>query len=79
VDNIAGRFLTESAALGGLVGTSPGTVTVVATAAVGHWTPVNDPATIAVAPSIGLITGLLAGLHPAWCAARIEPVEALRR
>ncbi len=28
---------------------------------------------------IGLVTGLAAGLYPAWRASRIEPAEALRR
>jgi putative ABC transport system permease protein len=37
-----------------------------------------DPVTLASAPVLGLATGLLAGLYPAWTASRIPPVEALR-
>ncbi|MFD4135453.1 ABC transporter permease [Streptomyces goshikiensis] len=76
------QFLTESAALGalgGLVGTSLGELTVVGVSLVRDWTPVIHPATVAAAPLAGLLTGLLAGLHPAWRAARVEPAEALRR
>ncbi|MGA5473932.1 ABC transporter permease [Streptomyces arboris] len=76
------QFLAESGglgALGGLVGTSLGTVTVVAMAYVRDWTPVIHPATVVAAPAIGLATGLLAGLYPAWRASRIQPAEALRR
>ena len=80
--HISSQFLSESGALGalgGLVGTSLGTVTVVAVAAVRDWTPVIPPATVAAAPAIGLVTGLAAGLYPAWRASRIQPAEALRR
>ncbi|GAA2539896.1 MULTISPECIES: ABC transporter permease [Streptomyces] len=80
--HITSQFLAESTALGligGLVGTSIGTVVVVSVAAAKRWTPVLDPATLAVAPALGLATGLLAGLYPAWRASRIPPVEALRR
>nr|WP_324290519.1 ABC transporter permease [Streptomyces sp. H27-H5] len=80
--HVAAQFLTEAATLGtlgGLVGTSLGELTVVAVSLARDWTPVIHPATVAAAPLTGLVTGLPAGLHPAWRAARIEPVEALRR
>jgi putative ABC transport system permease protein len=76
------QFLAESGALGalgGLIGTSLGTVTVVVMAVVRDWTPVIHPATVLAAPAIGLVTGVLAGLYPAWRASRIQPAEALRR
>ncbi|MDI5969400.1 ABC transporter permease [Streptomyces sp. SL13] len=75
------QFLTESAVLGtvgGVIGTSLGTLTVLGVATLREWTPVIQPATVLAAPAIGLATGVLAGLYPAWRAARIQPVEALR-
>jgi putative ABC transport system permease protein len=80
--HITVQFLAESGALGalgGLVGTSLGTVTVVVMAVHREWTPVIHPATVVTAPLVGLATGVLAGLYPAWRASRIQPAEALRR
>ncbi|MFI9724357.1 ABC transporter permease [Streptomyces sp. NPDC052396] len=76
------QFLAESAALGlfgGLIGTSLGAVSIVIVSVVRHWTPVISPTMVAAAPALGLVTGVLAGLYPAWRAARIPPAEALRR
>ncbi|MFD9032003.1 ABC transporter permease [Streptomyces sp. NPDC059567] len=80
--HITVQFLTESGALGavgGLVGTALGVSTVIAVALVRDWTPVVHSATVAAAPAIGLVTGVIAGLYPAWRASRIAPAEALRR
>ncbi|MFI6207354.1 ABC transporter permease [Streptomyces sp. NPDC051041] len=80
--HVTTQFLAESGALGalgGLVGTSLGTVAVVAVAVARDWTPVVHPGTVAAAPVLGLATGVLAGVYPAWRAARVQPVEALRR
>ncbi|MGW7412746.1 ABC transporter permease [Streptomyces sp. NPDC054863] len=80
--HITAQFLTESAMLGlvgGLIGTSLGVLTVLAVVVGQGWTPVMDPATVVWAPSLGMVTGLVAGIYPARRAARVQPAEALRR
>ncbi|MCE7080351.1 ABC transporter permease [Streptomyces sp. ST2-7A] len=80
--HIALQFLAESGILGGMggvIGTSFGTLTVVAVAVVRDWTPVVPTPMLFTAPVLGVVIGIVAGLYPAWRASRIQPAEALRR
>ncbi|MBS2547437.1 ABC transporter permease [Catenulispora sp. NL8] len=80
--HIASQFLAESTAigaLGGLIGTALGVGTVISVALAKNWTALLSPSAVLPAPLIGAVVGLAAGTYPALRAARIEPVEALRR
>ena len=80
--HIALHVLAEAAALGtvgGLVGAAVGTLVVLGVSIVNTWTAVLDPRLALAAPFIGTLTGLLAGIYPAFKATRIQPAEALRR
>ena len=79
--NIAGQFVTESGlvgALGGVIGGAAGLLITLAVAAAREWTPVFDARLAAGAPAVGVVVGVVAGAFPAWRAARIEPIAALR-
>lgn len=79
--HIAGQFLLESTTvgfLGGLVGASVGIAVVLGVALGKGWTPVLQPWLALAAPALGATVGLAAGAYPAWRAAAIEPIAALR-
>lgn len=78
---VGAEFLTESAVLGfmgGVLGTSVGVVIISLTAARRAWLPIVDPAVVTLGPLLGTLTGLLAGVYPAYRAASQEPTRALR-
>jgi putative ABC transport system permease protein len=79
---IAAQFVTETSLvglLGGLAGAAAGVLTVVAVAAVHHWTPVLDLRIVGAATGVGILLGAISGLVPAIRAARLEPAAALQQ
>lgn len=80
--HVAVQFLLESTvigAFGGVIGTVVGALVVIGIAMVKSWTTIIEPLTLIGGPLLGATIGLLAGAYPSLRAARIEPVEALRR
>lgn len=79
--HIAAQFLTESALtgfIGGTIGATLGTITIIAVAAAREWTPVLPPTLPAIAAVGGAAIGLVAGLLPARRATKLQPIDALR-
>ncbi|MBO9520480.1 MAG: ABC transporter permease [Nocardioidaceae bacterium] len=75
------QFVGESGTLGligGLIGTPVGIAVVLLVCVQREWTALLPPALLAT-PLLGLSVGVVAGIYPAWRAARIEPVTALQR
>jgi putative ABC transport system permease protein len=77
------RQITLEAALtgtlAGTLGTTLGIIAITTTAIARQWTPTLQPATLLIAPLIGIATGTIAGLIPAHKASRTPPAETLRQ
>ena len=73
------QFLSEAASiclLGGLIALA---IAWPATLLLGHWLPATmSLPTVGVALLMSLVTGVVSGFVPAWRAARMNPVDALR-
>lgn len=66
-------------AVAGICALSLGTLGLAATTASREWATVIDTRMLAAVPALGIGGGMLGGLVPAYRAARLDPVAALRR
>jgi putative ABC transport system permease protein len=79
--NIRVQFLTEAVLLsliGGIIGVLVGAAIAKIIAVVSPMPTLVRPSLVITALTISVITGVLAGVVPAWRASKLPPVEALR-
>ena len=80
--DVAAQFLVESSILtlaGGVLGSALGLVGAFLIQAFAGWPTAVHPLMLAVALVVALAVGIGFGFYPAWHAAGLDPVEALRR
>ncbi len=80
--DVAAQFLVESSLLtvaGGVLGSALGLVGAVLIQAFAGWPTAVHPLMLVVALVVALAIGIGFGFYPAWHAAGLDPVEALRR
>lgn len=76
------QFLFEAVALtalGGLIGVGIGYLIAVLIKHTADMPTVVTPGSVIVALTVSILTGIVFGTHPAWKAASLSPIEALRR
>ncbi|TAJ70450.1 MAG: ABC transporter permease [Phenylobacterium sp.] len=76
------QFALESVALslvGGLIGLTIGVLGAFAIAKLGEWPAAVPPWAGPLALGFSVVVGLVFGAYPSWRAARLDPIEALRR
>ncbi len=75
------QFLMEAitlSLLGGLIGVASGVGVAETLTAVAGWPTRVSPKAVLLAFSFALLMGLIFGVYPAWRAARLDPIDALR-
>jgi putative ABC transport system permease protein len=80
--DIMRQFLVESVVLsgvGGIIGIGLGVSAAYILGAVNHWPVVISPGSVLIALTFSAGVGIFFGFYPAWRAARLNPIESLRR
>jgi putative ABC transport system permease protein len=76
------QFLAEAVALsaaGGLIGIALGVSVANIIARINHWPVMVSPGAVLIALTFSAGVGIFFGFYPAWRAARLNPIESLRR
>jgi len=80
--HILAQFVFEAATVGlvgSILGVFVGAYGVIAVSLANHWSPILDLRAAIAAAAFGSVVGAVAGLLPAYRAARVAPVDSLRR
>jgi putative ABC transport system permease protein len=79
--DILRQFLLEAATLttlGGLAGVGAGYVAAKEVTVYANWPTIITPASVFLSLAVATLVGLIFGAFPAWQAAKVSPIEALR-